>query len=1281
MGKTNHSAFNYFLLTSFLFGLTIVLSGQDIPTTSIPYLPPPIEIPQNVNYFMPQKPGSMKRNNPPLVFSTARKSPLREAWLNAGPQWEKLDQESEGGFTEDVVTVNGKIFMSRSNELWVSHDQGTSWQLQITASYLVVRGYMPNYNYGSDKHIIVSGNNILFLNQLSTDGGETWNTLTIDPATLPTYYFAPTVLTIIGTDIYMGTYYNGMLKSSDMGKTFNTINNGYPSYIWYELPTAIGVYNGQPVVATASGIYRYNGSSWSSCTGTGLPLYDGSGRPQSFYLISGFDFYNTTWIASTHAGVYFSNNFGVTWQKYDLPELAHPDNNVQGWKDWPPIFYNVDVNGDGIIVSFRDQIYQSSDGVTWMHNHLPDRFEINRIAQASSKLVASTKAGMFVSNNSGVDWHDSNTGFARMYFPIMTNFKDRAFISKAWSGLIYTGDNGNTWTTYNKGLNTLNAARVFMGEDQAFVPSRNNFIWGGASQGSEEKTFSTDFGGSWTPTNQEFPVSQIWDLKFSAQHRYVVGARNDKWVNGIFHSSDKGTSWTQVFSGITHNGYLEDQVLSLHVADDTLYAGTSFSGLYRSADNGNTWESLNNGLTLAESDLYNEQGIYFIYKIAKSGNRIYFIGEKGNGETSLYFSKNWGKNWRESDFSQVTPEGTTRNIAWYTNILLNDDQVVVQATFYNNASGITESALLTSEDGETWEQFGPAFPDGFASSFAKVGSYLYAGGGYKGGLYRIPLYEDVFTLYSATIEADQQNVVDVPVKANSFLKILSCQFTVSWDPSVLTFEGTSDYSISGIDANAFGVDLVSDGNLIFSWNSENLEPWSAPDSTVLFNIQFKLTGAPGTSSQVLLSGKSIPIEIIGDNYLEKKYLSFPGEVFISSESQVHGTIKHRTTPLSDVEVTGRTADGSETLVAVTDASGTYSFVSSPMHHYSVDPAKTSGDYLQYLNEADAARIRRHILLTDPITDSRNMIAADVNQSMSITTLDILHLEAVLLGIKTELPEGAQWKFIASDFQFDPDHPLIYTTGKRITSSDGEPVDFAAIHLGDVVDSNASSGRTELQQTEFIISNASTNANEIILAVTNKETLKVSAFQAEFSWNDALEYQAIQNKALEVRSHEVNNNLRLIWDDESANTRTIEPGTTLFALHFKVRSRVSELQESIWLNSRFIPQVYDHALRSSPIFITWRDDKNDSDQLTIKDPYPNPFNDRIVLSVTLPESAVIDISIFDLAGKRLMNSTVYGEAGLNEFSQEVSRETPLSQGLYMLQIAVGKFTKRVKIVHK
>lgn len=107
-----------------------------------------------------------------------------------------------------------------------------------------------------------------------------------------------------------------------------------------------------------------------------------------------------------------------------------------------------------------------------------------------------------------------------------------------------------------------------------------------------------------------------------------------------------------------------------------------------------------------------------------------------------------------------------------------------------------------------------------------------------------------------------------------------------------------------------------------------------------------------------------------------------------------------------------------------------------------------------VNAADLIRIQKHLLFIEPFTDPLHKIAADANGSWTVSSLDIVTLLKLLLGITPGFPNEESWITIPADTDFGPptQHPTLITSFTiplaDILSGARQPA-FIAIKKGDV----------------------------------------------------------------------------------------------------------------------------------------------------------------------------------------------------------------------------------------
>lgn len=112
-----------------------------------------------------------------------------------------------------------------------------------------------------------------------------------------------------------------------------------------------------------------------------------------------------------------------------------------------------------------------------------------------------------------------------------------------------------------------------------------------------------------------------------------------------------------------------------------------------------------------------------------------------------------------------------------------------------------------------------------------------------------------------TLSANTGSQVIVPVRVNNFNEVISAQFTVRFEPTILVLDSVGQFNLNGLNKNSFGFAKIKDGICPVSWFDSNANGISLPDGTTLFELYFTAIGNSGSSSTVELSDDPIKIEI------------------------------------------------------------------------------------------------------------------------------------------------------------------------------------------------------------------------------------------------------------------------------------------------------------------------------------------------------------------------------------------------------------------------------------
>ena len=78
-------------------------------------------------------------------------------------------------------------------------------------------------------------------------------------------------------------------------------------------------------------------------------------------------------------------------------------------------------------------------------------------------------------------------------------------------------------------------------------------------------------------------------------------------------------------------------------------------------------------------------------------------------------------------------------------------------------------------------------------------------------------------------------------------------------------------------------------------------------------------------------------------------------------------------------------------------------------------------------------------------------------------------------------------------------------------------------------------------------------------------------------------------------------------------------------------------------------------------------------------YPNPFNSTTIFKFLLPNNGFIDLSIFDILGKKVFSKKKYFNKGFIEYNVDFN-EQKLSSGVYFARVNFGSDSKLIKLIY-
>jgi len=270
----------------------------------------------------------------------------------------------------------------------------------------------------------------------------------------------------------------------------------------------------------------------------------------------------------------------------------------------------------------------------------------------------------------------------------------------------------------------------------------------------------------------------------------------------------------------------------------------------------------------------------------------------------------------------------------------------------------------------------------------------------------------------------------------------------------------------------------------------------------------------------------------------------------------------------------RLSGPSQAIQRISSAQGQFSFSGiRPRYDYSLTP-QLDKDPVNGVTTRDMIALQQHLIGKKPLLDPYQLIAADINNSRSVTVADAIALRKIILGVESGFPSNRSWRFVDKDYAFPS--PLLPWTPpfpelKNYNDIDGEQTgNFIGVKIGDITGDARANSQGGL---------APRSGAALLVITENPEMRKGQRLVLPIrvggtnNWDGAQFTLAFDRKALRIvvsesflpvpeylSIFEASGLLTCSW------AQPLKPGETIMALHFEVL-KDGKPEEWIDLNSR------------------------------------------------------------------------------------------------------------------
>jgi Secretion system C-terminal sorting domain len=349
-------------------------------------------------------------------------------------------------------------------------------------------------------------------------------------------------------------------------------------------------------------------------------------------------------------------------------------------------------------------------------------------------------------------------------------------------------------------------------------------------------------------------------------------------------------------------------------------------------------------------------------------------------------------------------------------------------------------------------------------------------------------------------------------------------------------------------------------------------------------------------------------------------------------------------------------------------------------------ASKDDNWLYGIDVLDILKIQRHILGLEPLPSPFLILAADVNNSNSVTSSDIVELRKLILGSIGKFQLQQSFSFVPRTIRFlNPNNPWQVITGDTDVPyylMHPDSIGFIGYKNGDVY-GNTVAQLAPTTPAKLNYPHKAVKAGDIFeLKFTCSKQVSAMQFTLEYPGLELLEVMP-GSAMYDTDFQKHTNSLTCAW---VSNDKIFQSFTLKFrAIQGGKLSKFLKMSDQITSSLVYDLNLDRHQLKlSSPFgsaqaFEAPAADRSADDVAPILSGLsvaPNPAITTTNIQFELAEASQVQIRLMDLTGKLIFEQSQYIEAGKQAF--EFTKPAGLSGGMYHLVLQANTTTQAMKL---
>ncbi len=372
----------------------------------------------------------------------------------------------------------------------------------------------------------------------------------------------------------------------------------------------------------------------------------------------------------------------------------------------------------------------------------------------------------------------------------------------------------------------------------------------------------------------------------------------------------------------------------------------------------------------------------------------------------------------------------------------------------------------------------------------------------------------------------------------------------------------------------------------------------------------------------------------------------------------------------------------------TDNTGEFMFPAIPMgSDISITP-RLSSDIYNGVSTFDIVMINKHVLRVKLLDSPYKLIAADANNSRSVSTLDLVAIQKVVLRSATEFPNNSSWRFVDSRHIFsNQSNPFndIYLEVRNFNNLDINELDanFIAIKIGDVTGDavpNSILGiddRTLTESVSIVLENKKFENGELI-------EVPFEIMEANSGYQFTIDFDETILELVEISDGIGSRISNFNIDKKEGQIATSyvnqsEEAGQIFTLQFRTKSS-GNLIDALKLNSAKISkEVYLSNGEIVEPVLKFESLETTENSFTLFENYPNPATVKTLIRFEVPGECEGSIELISPSGKILNFIKSNFNKGLNEIEVDLNSMKESGILLYEVKTPYGNEVGKIIVI--